>query len=269
MNEIINSSSVYCICHAYVQGDNFFLARGNALVDAREAALYIQFTAETFLLDAWLSNHEIANLMIEYYGFTSTDSVESAEVIDMYADREFATTTEIYAPLMSKPELQREELTERIKLLLHRSSSQNPISLIDMPEDDDVSLVDEADVEDSVNDLFQREDAYCITYFYGDGGAPVYIKRVTGNVDAKRAAIYCQFKCEEWFGHERMLTNLGVASLLITFYGFQYHHGGPYDDIDMYHDHSAFCGEKYNELMLDAALQREKLREYMEPHVII
>lgn len=236
------------------------------MVDAKEAALFIQFTAETMRMDAWLSNQTIATLMIDHFGFMPVDD---SQLIDMYNDREFATTTEIYEPLMSKPELQCEELTARIRLLLERSGSQNPISLNDMPEHDDVNGVDEANIEDAINDLFQRDEAYCITYFYGDGGAPVYIKRVTGNVDAKRAAMYCQFKCEEWFGHEKMLTNLGIASLLITFYGFQYHHGGPYNEIDMYHDRSAFCGEKYNELMLDAALQREKLREYMEPHVII
>lgn len=127
---------------------------------------------------------------------------------------------------------------------------------------------DESGLEDAMNDVLRRHESYCITYFYGDGGAPAYIKRISGDVDARRAAVYCQFMCEEWFGPEKMLTNLGVASLLITFYGFQHHHGGPYDQIDMYSDRAAFCGLKYNELLSDKTLHREKLREYMEPHVI-
>lgn len=261
----MSSSAMYRITHACTQGDDIYISRGSAVVDAKEAAQFIQFTAETMRMDAWLSNQTIAKLMIDHYGFRSVDD---SQLIDMYADREFATTTEIYEPLMSKSELQHEELTERIRLLLERSGSQSPISLSDMPEHNDVNVVDEADIEDAINDLFLGEEAYGINYFYGDGGAPVYVIRITGNVDAKRAALYCQFKCEEWFGQEKMLTNLGIASLLITFYGFQYHHAGPFDEIDMYHDRSAFCGEKYNELMSDAALFREKLREYMEPHVI-
>lgn len=115
---VLNSADVYCIFHAYVVGERVYVARGDALVEAKEAALFIQFTAEAFCEDAWLSNQAIVKLMIAHYGFKLTHSVANAELIDMYSDREFATTIEIYEPLMSKPELQRNELSEQIKLLL-------------------------------------------------------------------------------------------------------------------------------------------------------
>lgn len=124
------------------------------------------------------------------------------------------------------------------------------------------------DLEGEINELFHKDEAYCITYYYGDGGAPVYVKRVSGDVDAKRAAIYCECKCEEWFGSDKMITNLGVGALLVTFYGFQHHSSGPYEKIDMYFDRSTYCGESYIKLITDENLHREKLREYMEPHVI-
>lgn len=115
---VLSSADVYCISHAYVVGERVFVARGDALVEAKEAALFIQFTAEACCEDAWLSNQAIVNLMISNYGFKPTHFIANAELIDMYSDREFATTIEIYEQLMSKPELQRNELPEQIKLLL-------------------------------------------------------------------------------------------------------------------------------------------------------
>jgi hypothetical protein len=100
------------------------------------------------------------------------------------------------------------------------------------------------------------------------GDQRIYIKRASGDIDAKRAAIHCQFMCEEWFGPEKNLTNLGVASLLITFYGYQHYMAVPGAKIDLYSDRAAFCGLQYNELLSDKTLYRENLRGYMEPHVI-
>src|SRR5690606_41186437 len=61
------------------------------------------------------------------------------------------------------------------------------------------------------------------------------------------SALYCEFKCEEWFGADKMLTNLGIGSLLVTFYGFQHHSAGPYDEIDMYRDRSLYSGNRSEE----------------------
>lgn len=114
-----------------------------------------------------------------------------------------------------------------------------------------------------------KRDRVCIRHHYDIGDQRVFLRRLTGDVDAKRAAVYLQFKCEEWFGVEKMLTNLGVAALLVTFYGFQH---GPADtictDVDMYSDRERACGAPHRELMADASLFREGLREAMAPHVI-
>jgi hypothetical protein len=109
---------------------------------------------------------------------------------------------------------------------------------------------------------------YCIEHFYDMADQRIYIKRVTGDIDAKRAAIYCQFMCEEWFGPEKTLTNLGVASLLITFYGYQHYMAVPGTTIDMYADRAEYCGEKYQQIIDDASLHRKRLYEFMVPHVI-
>ncbi len=113
-----------------------------------------------------------------------------------------------------------------------------------------------------------QNEVVCITHAHNMGDMRVFLKRVSGDVDAKRAAMYCQFMCEEWFGPDKKLTNLGVAALLVSFYGFQHHYGGPYEIIDMYSDRAAFFGNACDEILRDATLHREKLREYMEPHVI-
>lgn len=115
----------------------------------------------------------------------------------------------------------------------------------------------------------ERSQTFCIQHHYDIGDQRVYIRRYTGGVDAKRAAVYCQFKCEEWFGSAKMLTNLGVASLLVTFYGYQ--HTASMDGcniIDMHVHREESCGDKYYELIADTTLFRDKLKEYMEPHVI-
>lgn len=68
----------------------------------------------------------------------------------------------------------------------------------------------------------KRAKIFCITHHYDVGDQNVYVRRITGDIDAKRAAIYCQFKAEEWLGEKKLLTNLGVAALLVTFYGYQH-----------------------------------------------
>lgn len=116
----------------------------------------------------------------------------------------------------------------------------------------------------------QAEITFRITHHYDIGNQDVYIERREGSVDAKRAALYCQFMCEEWFGEQAILSNLGIASMLITFYGFRHAASVPSEScttIDMHSDREAACGGLYHELMDDASLQRERLREYMAPHI--
>lgn len=256
----------YCIYHAYDLGDQrVYLASSDSAINAKNVALFLQFNAELFFGEsAWLSNQGIADLMCQFYGFHLCDPTGSAETIDMYSDREFATTSSIYGPLMADPALQRDGLQEKMRDYILPSNS------------DHIFDGDDSDVDEAVTvDVFQYElappdsaDVYCIEHFYDMGDQRIYIKRASGDIDAKRAAMYCQFKCEEWFGPEKMLTNLGIASLLITFYGYQHSSVSPSTTIDMHADRNAFCGDNYTPLVSDASLHRDRLYEFMAPHVI-
>ena len=65
-----------------------------------------------------------------------------------------------------------------------------------------------------------------------------------------------------------MLTNLGVASLLVTFYGYQ--HAAETNictTIDMHHDRDSSCRDLLS-FMNEPSLHREGLRDVMSPHVI-
>lgn len=123
-----------------------------------------------------------------------------------------------------------------------------------------------AELEAEVEQL--KRDQVCITHHYDIGDQRVFLRRVAGTVDAKRAALYLQFRCEEWFGTSKMLTNLGIASLLVTHYGFQH---APATEvcsvIDMYSDREAACGGLSAELVRDLSLYREGIREAMIPHL--
>jgi hypothetical protein len=112
------------------------------------------------------------------------------------------------------------------------------------------------------------EEVYCIKHYYDIGDQQIYVKRVTGDIDATRAALYCQFMCEHWYGHDKMLTNLGVGSLLIQFYGFQHYCRTRAALVDMHTSRQTYCQQDaYNNLIQDSTLLRDGLRESMSPHV--
>ena len=87
------------------------------------------------------------------------------------------------------------------------------------------------------------------------------------NLDVKRAAIYIQFRAEEWFGDEKYVTNLGIAAALVTFYGCkQSPRNNRGEVIDMHHDREAMCRDA-STLMADTSLHREGLREFLSVHI--
>jgi hypothetical protein len=103
-----------------------------------------------------------------------------------------------------------------------------------------------------------------ITHHYDIGNQDVFVTRKDGDVDPLRAALYCQFKSEEWFDESSALTNLGIAALLVMHYGFR--QAAATEDcqtIDMYREREAACGPRYGELMADVSLHRDGLRESM------
>jgi hypothetical protein len=105
-----------------------------------------------------------------------------------------------------------------------------------------------------------------ITHHYDVGNQDVFVTRRSGDVDPLRAALYCQFKSEEWFDEPSALTNLGIAAMLVMHHGFRQAAATDDDDcqiIDMYREREAACGPRYDELMADASLHREGLRESM------
>jgi hypothetical protein len=112
----------------------------------------------------------------------------------------------------------------------------------------------------------QEENNFRIHHHYDIGNQDVYIARHEGAVDAKRAAIYCQFQCEEWFGNDAILSNLAVGTLLCMFYGFRHRAVAVMDaatEIDMYSDREKACGTLASELLADTSLNRPEMRDVM------
>lgn len=112
----------------------------------------------------------------------------------------------------------------------------------------------------------EREKNFRIYHQFDIGNQDVYIERHAGSVDGKRAAVYCQFQCEAWFGVSAILSNLAVAALLCMFYGFRHRAVAVIDAstaIDMYSDREKACGELAAELLADVSLHRSGMREVM------
>ncbi len=130
--------------------------------------------------------------------------------------------------------------------------------------EDHLSAEDIARIEEEIEK--DRLTTFRIRHHYDIGNQNVFVKRRSGDVDAKRAAIYCQFKCEEWFGGHHMLSNLAVGAMLIMFYGYRHSAvelDGSYTDIDLYSDRERACGGLYYELIADASLHRDGMRDVM------
>ena len=112
----------------------------------------------------------------------------------------------------------------------------------------------------------QRPRTFLIRHHYDIGDQGVTVEAPAG-FDARRAAIYIQFQAEEWFGEEALVTNLGVAAALVSFYGFKHAAKDPLgESIDMYADREAMCG-KAAELMADGSLSRDGLRGFLAAHL--
>lgn len=112
----------------------------------------------------------------------------------------------------------------------------------------------------------EAERNYRIHHHYDIGNQDVYVERRTGEIDGKRAALYCQFQCEEWFGYDAILSNLAVGALLCMFYGYRHRAVAVLEsatEIDMYSDREKACGAPCSELLADTSLHRIGMRETM------
>lgn len=127
------------------------------------------------------------------------------------------------------------------------------------------------DIERELSAIRSRPYAhvYCIYHAYDVGDQHVYVRRESGSIDAKEAALYLQFQAEAFYGEGAMLSNLGIAALLIEYYGFQHWRAtAPCIFIDMYSDREhASYPDHYRELMENKDLYREGLKYSMKCHL--
>jgi hypothetical protein len=132
-------------------------------------------------------------------------------------------------------------------------------NICDGPSDDEIA-------EWELQRLEEEARKFRIHHHYDIGNQDIYVVCREGVVDGKRAALYCQFQCEVWFGFDAMLSNLAVGALLCMFYGFRHTAVAVREsatEIDMYGDREKACGELYFELLADASLHRPEMREVM------
>lgn len=139
---------------------------------------------------------------------------------------------------------------------------------------DDVHMVDGTEEHQADDELDGLDGwtVYRIFHAMEVGDFSIFVAPKDGAPDTRRAALYCQFKAEEWFGDEVMLSNLGVASLLVQFYDHlpapRLQSLRPEWFIDLYSDREAACGEEWHELMADQSLVRPGLKRAMHPFLM-
>lgn len=117
-----------------------------------------------------------------------------------------------------------------------------------------------------VTKSLKNANTFRIRHFYDRGDQGVTIEAPSG-LDTRRAAVYIQFQAENWFGDEATVTNLGIAAALVSFYGCQHASHSRYgEELDMYSEREKRC-PKYDELIADASLARDGLKEFLTGHV--
>lgn len=123
----------------------------------------------------------------------------------------------------------------------------------------------------------ERKPVYCLWHYYEFKveKLEICLERVSGDVDPVRAAVYCQFKAEEWFAKDVSLQTFGIAAALIAFYGFKRipycwaaaKNDRRFVDIELYEERDALCDpDSYTELVNDPTLFREGLKEFLYPY---
>lgn len=145
--------------------------------------------------------------------------------------------------------------------LVTRHDLGDPAELIP-PAGQDYDEIDLSDLE------AEGKCVYRITHHYNIGNQDVYVEDPTGEIDGKYIALYCWYKACDWFGTGALISDLGIASVMVAFYGFRHCASHPFSTtVDLYHDTKGIGAEKYQALMNDPALHRDGLREAMAPHI--
>jgi hypothetical protein len=105
------------------------------------------------------------------------------------------------------------------------------------------------------------EQIYKIHHKYDIGNQAIYISSKT---DPTKAAIFCQFMAEKWFGEEHDLSNLAIANALVSFYDCsQAAVTEKHISINIYYERNALCGSLLEE---EKSLHRTGLKFLLEPH---
>lgn len=112
----------------------------------------------------------------------------------------------------------------------------------------------------------RNANTYFIHHHYDRGEQGVTVE-APASLDTKRAAVYIQFKAEDWFGDEATVTNLGIAAALVSFYGCKHVARNSFgEDLDMYFARERLCQE-YKSLVADSELMREGLKDFLKDHL--
>lgn len=107
---------------------------------------------------------------------------------------------------------------------------------------------------------------YLIRHRYQVGDQDVTVEGPVG-LDMRRAAVFVQFRAEEWFGDSALVSNLGIAAALVTFYGCQHAARGENSEvIDMHLDREVMCGTG---LLNEPDFQRDGLLpSFLKAHLL-
>lgn len=115
-----------------------------------------------------------------------------------------------------------------------------------------------------------EHEIVCICHSYDVGEQEQYLQSITGESLARRAALYCQFKAEMWFGSAVQVSTCGIAEALSALYGYEKVSAQqPYSIVDLYQvRETAVLAGYHEDLVNDSTLERTGLRDLLEPYVL-
>ena len=132
-------------------------------------------------------------------------------------------------------------------------------------DDAEVTHIEELSAEAEAEMQARGRHIYRVTHHYSIGNQDVFVKDPTGMMDGKRVGAYLFLKAYDFFDSPGFLvSNLGIAAAMVSLYGFEHCAAHPFaTPVDLYHDVEG----KSKELMADASLHREGIREALAPHL--
>ncbi|MGF6996826.1 hypothetical protein [Paraburkholderia sp. GAS32] len=128
-----------------------------------------------------------------------------------------------------------------------------------------VVVIPEAPAEEHAEEATHKSNVYRITHYYQIGDQDVYVTDPTGEKNGKEIAAYIFGWACEWHGHGNLISNLGIAAMMVQFYGFI--HCAKDEDattVDMYWD----CqGNDFLTILNNETYERNTLRKAVVPFI--